>query len=276
MTMIVPESHLVQVSWKVLFGDSVELGKPFLGVAPEAFQAVNINLACCKSFSMVDSQVAIPAEHQGIVTPELIGVNYRTAPDHFNGLVKQAFGRDVLNHRHLHFSVSLEYTEDRNLTCRSPATLTFSTAAEIGFIEFDLAGGPEIAFSSQQGLPDKMTPPQDRRIAQANLCGHLVRGDIEFKELDDPQQLFQRYPALSNPSIREVMKGASAAFTAEFSAFQTIDFIAVTNAAENMAIFPAEFPEEQSGPVFCFPYEFKGFELTKAHMHKIILVQDAL
>jgi hypothetical protein len=72
------------------------------------------------------------------------------------------------------------------------------------------------------------------------------------------------------------MNGVSAAFTAEFSAFQSIDFIAVTSAAENMAIFPAEFPEEQSGPVFCFPYEFKGFKLTKTHMHKIILVQDVL
>lgn len=276
MTMIIPESHFVQVPWEVLFGDAVKLGKPFLGVTPEAFQAVNINLACCKSFSMVNPQMAIPAEHQGIIAPEFIGVNYRAASDHLYGLVKQAFGSDVLNHRHLHFSVSLEYTEDRNLACRSPATLTFSTAAEIGFIEFDLAGGPEIAFSCQQGVSDQMTHPQDRRIAQTDLRGHLVRGDIEFKELYDPQQLFQRYPALSNPPVREVMKGVSAAFTAEFLAFQAIDFIALTGAAENMAIFPAEFPEEQSGPVFCFPYEFKGFELTKAHMHKIILVQDAL
>lgn len=276
MTMIVPESHFVQVPWKVLFGDSVELGEPFLGVTPEAFQAVNINLACCKSFSMVNPQMAIPTEHQGIIAPEFIGVNDRATPDHLNGLVKQALGSDVFNHRHLHFSVSFEYTEDRNLACRSPATLTFSTTAEIGFIEFDFAGGPEIAFSGQQGVPDKMTRPQDGRIAQTDLHGHLVRRDIEFKELYDPQQLFQRYPALPNPSIREVMKGVSASFTAEFFAFQTVDFIAVTNAAENMAFFPAEFPEEQSGPVFCFPYEFKGFELTKAHMHKIILVQDAL
>lgn len=274
--MIVPESHFVQVPRKVLFGDPVELGKSFLGVAPEAFQAVNINLACCKSFSVVNPQVTVTAEHQGIVAPELIGVNDRAAPDHLDGLVQETFGSDVPDHRYLHFTVSLEYTEDLNLACRTPATLAFSAAAEIGFIEFNFAGGPEIAFSGQQGLPDKMTHPQDRRIAQTDLRSHPVCRNIEFKELYDPQQFFQRYPALPDPSIREVMKGISAAFTAESSAFQTIDSVPVTSAAENMAIFPAEFPEEQSGPVFCFPYEFKGFKLTKSHMHKIILVQDAL
>jgi hypothetical protein len=100
--------------------------------------------------------------------------------------------------------------------------------------------------------------------------------DIEFKELNNPQQFLKWNSALPNPSIRKVMEGVSASFTPIFFAFQTIDFIAVTIAAENMAIFPAEFPEEQSGPVFRFPYEFKGFKLTNSHMHKIILVQDVL
>lgn len=276
MTMIIPESHFVQIPWKVLFGDSVELGKPFLSIAPKPFQAININFACCKSFSMIDSQMAITTEHQGVVATKFIGVNDSASPHHLHGLIQQTFSSDVLNHRYLDFSVSLEDTEDGNLTCCSPTTLTLTTASEIGFIKFYLTGEPEITFGSQQGFPDKVTYSQDGRIAQANLGGHLMSGDIEFKELDDPQQLFKRNTASSNPPIREVMKGVSAAFATEFLAFQTIDFIAVTITAENMAVFPAEFPEEQSGPVFCFPYEFKGFELTKAHMHKIIPVQDPL
>lgn len=276
MTMIIPKSHLIQVTRKVLFRDSVELSKSFLGVAPEALQAININLACRESFAVVNPQVTIPAEHQGIISPEFIGVYNRASPDHLDGLVKQALCRYVLNHRYLHFSVSLEYTEDRNLACRTPATLTFSTAAEIRFIQFDLASCPEIAFCGYHGVPDKMTHPQDCWVAQTDLSGHLVCGDVEFKEFNYPQQLFQRYPTLSNPPIREVMKGVSATFATEFSAFQTVDFITLTGTAENMAIFPTEFSEEQSDPVFCFPYEIKGFKLTNCHMHKIILVQDVL
>jgi hypothetical protein len=86
------------------------------------------------------------------------------------------------------------------------------------------------------------------------MCRHF-----EFKELNDPQLLFQWNPALTNPPIREVMKGVSAPFTPKFFAFQTIDFIAVTISAENMAVFPAVFSEEQLCPVFSSSYEFKGF-----------------
>jgi hypothetical protein len=55
------------------------------------------------------------------------------------------------------------------------------------------------------------------------------------------------------------MKGISASFAPELFTFQTIDFRAVTIGAENMAIFPTEFSEEQFCTVFSFPYEFEGF-----------------
>jgi hypothetical protein len=83
--------------------------------------------------------------------------------------------------------------------------------------------------------------------------------DIEIKKLNDPHRLFQRDPTPTTPSIREVVKGVPASFAPELFVFQTIDFMAVTPGAENMAFFPPEFPEEQFRPAFCSPHDFKGF-----------------
>jgi hypothetical protein len=276
MTVIVPKSHFVQISREVLFRHAMELGEPFLGVVPKAFQAININLASGKALPMVHSQVAVTTEHQGIIPSEFVRVNNGAPPDHFHGLTQQAFSRDVLDHGNLDFSVSLEDTEDRNLSSSPSTAVAFTTATEVGFIQFDLARSPEIAFSSHQSLSYEIADTQNGRITQPDLGGNFMGRNVEFKELDDPQQLFQGNAAQSDPSIREVMKGISTPLTTVFFAFQTIDSVTVTTTAENMAIFPAEFPEEQFRPVFCFPYEFKGFQLTQSHMHKIILVQDVL
>lgn len=259
MTMIVPKSHFVQIPWKVFFGDSVELCKTFLSIAPEAFQTVNINFACGKSFPMVDSQMPVTAEHQGVIAAEFVSVNDGATSDHFHSLSQQAFGSDVFYYCHLYFSVSLQDTKDGNLSGSTPATFTFTPAAEVGFIELNLSGEPEIAFSDHQGPSDEITYPQDSGIAQTDLSCYPACRDFEFKEFNDPQQLFQRNAALTNPPIREVMKGISASFAPELFTFQTIDFMAVTIGAENMAIFPTELSEEQFCPVFSFPYEFKGF-----------------
>jgi len=93
--MIVPKSHFVEIPWKVFFGDHMEFGETFLGIAPEAFQTLNINFARGKSFPMVNAPMAVSAEHQGVITPEFIGVNDGTASYHFHGLSQQAFRSDV-------------------------------------------------------------------------------------------------------------------------------------------------------------------------------------
>ena len=68
--MIIPELQFLEGQGKPLRGDSVVFDDPFLGVAPESFQAVDVNPAAGKVFSVIHPQVSITEEHERIVDKE--------------------------------------------------------------------------------------------------------------------------------------------------------------------------------------------------------------
>jgi len=49
--MVVPELHLLQVEREVPLRDAMELHEPLLRVAPEAFEAIDVDLAGRKDLS---------------------------------------------------------------------------------------------------------------------------------------------------------------------------------------------------------------------------------
>jgi hypothetical protein len=118
-----------------------------------------------------------------------------------------------------------------------------------------------------------VTCPQDSGITQTRLLGYSVCRNFKFKELYYPEHRFEWNPNLVNPTSGKVMERISAPFAAVLFTSQTINSVAVTIAAKNVAFFPALFPEKKTCPIFSFTYEFEGL---KHHIHKIVLVQDAL
>lgn len=56
-----------------------------LGVAPEAFQAVDMHSSPGEVSPVIDPEVPVPAEGQRIVALVAVGVNQAPAPDEFQG-----------------------------------------------------------------------------------------------------------------------------------------------------------------------------------------------
>ena len=271
--MIVSKGHFIQIKGEVLFRDAMEFSQSFFGVAPESFQSVNIHFPIGKSFTMVYSKMIIATEHKGIIATEFIGVYDSPASYHFHRLGQEALGSNIWHDHNAYLAFSLEDTEDRNFASGTSATLSFSATSEVRFIHFHLAVQQLIALGSPQGLSDKVTCPQNGGITQTRLLGYSVCRNFKFKELYNPEYCFERNPNLANPSSGKVMERISTSFTAVFFASQTINSVVVTTAAKNMAFFPALFSEKKTCPIFSFTYEFEGI---KHHIHKIVLVQDAL
>lgn len=269
--MIVSKSHFIQIEREVLLGDTVELCESFLGITPEAFQAVNIDFSICEPSFVVYPQMTVSTEHQCVVSSEFIRVDDRAPSNYFNGFGQKTFGRNIFNDRHGHLPFSLENSEYGDLSSGPSSSFTFSASAEVRFVHLNLP--VQESFLLGEGHPKTMTGSQNSRVAQSSLLSDPIGRDFQFKELDDPQESFKGEAELPDPSLGEVMKGNSTSFATVFFTLQTIDSIAPTTAAENMALFPAVFPEKKTGFILCFPYELKG---TKQHMHKINLVQDVL
>lgn len=271
--MIVSKRHFVKVKREVLFGNAMEFSQSFLSVAPEAFQSVNIHFSVGKSFTMVYSEMVIAAEHKGIIATEFIGVYDGSSPYHFHRLGQEALSSNIGYDCNAYLASSFEDTEDRNLASGTTTSFAFSTTSEVRFVHFHLAIKQLIALGSPQSLSDEVAYPQDSGITQTGLLGNSVCRNFKFKELYNPEHCFERNPNLVNPTSGKVMERISAAFATIFFACQTINSVTVTTAAKNMAFFPALFPEKKTCSIFSFPYEFKGL---KQHIHKIVLVQDAL
>ena len=164
-------------------------------------------------------------------------------------------------------------TADRNLSSSPSATFTFTSSPKVRFIYLDFSREPESIISGRQSHAYNLTCFVGRRIAQPCLLRNLTSRHFQFKELNDPQPCFKRNINRIQPSIRKVLKAFTASFAAVSAIANPINFIAVTIAAKNMAVFPAIFFEIFSSSKLGFTYGFKG---VKGHRYKINLVPNLL
>lgn len=88
---------------------------------------------------MIDAQMTVSTKHKSIVASEAIGVNDGPSPDRLDCHIQDFLSGEVRHYLSLHHTVSLENTEDGNLSCGTTASLTLSAAPEVGFIHFDFA-----------------------------------------------------------------------------------------------------------------------------------------
>jgi hypothetical protein len=238
----------------------MEFDEPLLGIAPEAFNAIDVNLAIAEVFSMVKIDMSIAAEHEGIITLEFVGVNNAPTPDHLDRQIKQGLGFDILDSLHMDKPVSLEDTEHWNLVGCSASTFALTLSAKVGFVQFNRPVHPFRRRNAMPNrLPDGLDSLKGRGITQADLLSNSSGRNLQFKELDDPQPLLMADLNAIDPTVAEVMEGILTPLATVPFAQQPIDFIAVTPAAKNMPFFPAESTQVQPGTVFTFDDELKGF-----------------
>lgn len=240
----------------------MKLGQPFFCIAPEAFQAVDIDLAGGKALAVIHPQMPVPAEHQRIVASEFIGVDNRAAADGLDGHVQQTLSRNISNHLDLHDAVSLENSEDGDLSSRAATPFALASASEVGLIQFDLAPHQQLTIQvGQNGQPQNRDRLEYGRITQSDLLSDLPAGQLHLKELDDPQPALIRNSQPVDPPARKVMERVAAAIAAVPFAYDPVVFSAPTACTENTAISCTHFFKEQSGSIFRFSDELKGLEL---------------
>jgi len=240
----------------------MKLGQPFLRIAPEAFQAVDIDLAGRKPLAVIDSQMPVPTEHQGIVASEFVGIDNRASADRLDRHVQQTLGRNIADHLDLHDPVSLENSEDGNLSGCASTAFALASASEVGLVQLDLAGHEQLAVQVGQNCPAQDGDGLEHgRITQPDLLSDLPAGQLHLKELQDPQPALVRNSQPTDPPAREVVERITAALTAVPFAHDPVEFSAPAACTENTAISCTRFFKEQSGSIFRFSDELKGPEL---------------
>ena len=239
----------------------MKLGQSFLGIAPEAFQPIDIDLAGRKAFAMIDPQMPVPTEHQRIVASEFVGINDRASADRLDRPIQQTLGRHIPDHLDLHDPVSLENSEDGDLSSRTTSTFSLASASEVGLIQFDLAVHQQLAIQiGQNRTAQNRDGLEHGGITQPDLLRNLAARELYFKELDDPQPALIRNSQPIDPSAREIVECIIAPLTAIPLARDPVDFSAPTACTENTAIFCTRFFKEQPGSIFRFTDELKSLE----------------
>lgn len=247
MSIIVPKLHFFQVQGELLFGYPMELSQPFLGVAPESFQAVNVDLTPSKMLAMVHPQMPIPTKHQGIIASKFIRVHDTPSSHFLQGGVEQDLSTDIRNHLHSHDPVSFQNTENRHFPCGSAASFTLSSASEVGLIRFDLSSEQLWGIESHNRLSDQMAGPQDRRIAQPDFFGDSPSRDLQLEQFDDPQPLDRRDAKLTHKATSEVRKFVPTALTPVAATGDPIDLSLPTSNTESGTLFPTRFSQVSAG-----------------------------
>jgi len=216
--------------------------KSFLSIAPEPFEAVNVDSPFNEIFTMVQVKMSIATKHERVIDFEFIGIDNATSSYFFNGKAQYRLSLDVWDYLHIDFPLSFQDAEYRYLIGGSTATLAFVSAAEVGFIEFH--------FTSQQllgilSMSDNSRPQGGNSfiggvVGDTQLLGHLSCGYLQLKKFNHPQPLSTREMAMVDPPATEVMKSIFASAASTASIRQTIEFPTVTTRTNSLLVFPAK------------------------------------
>ncbi len=252
MSVIVSELHLLGIKREQLFRDAVIFDQPFFGIGPEALQAIDVDLARTEPPLMVDSEMPVTAEHQGVVTTEFVGIDDASPADHLDRQTQENLGRDIANDLDFDLALTLENAEDRDFTSRSTSPVALAPPAEVGLIRLDLASEEEhtILAEGRNAFPYQVEPLEDRGVRQIDLLGCLKGRYLKLEEFNDPEPVSGRYPELPDPPSGPVGELVPAVLAAIFLAPDIIEFFAVTSQAKTTPPFPAGSGYVPPGPNF--------------------------
>ena len=186
----------------------MELNDPLFRITPETFKAVHIDLSSGEPLPMVNPEMPVSTEHEGIITAELVRVHNKTSSYCFNGMVQNLLCRNVSQNFHLYHPLPLQDAENRDLVPGTSAPCPFTSASEIGLISLDLPLEERITIDTLgcDSHANNLEGLQDRGIRCSQLQRCLPCRDLQFKELYEPQPPFAREVEFPDPSPREVSK----------------------------------------------------------------------
>jgi len=216
------------------------LNESFFSITPESFNTINVNLARSKAFSMVNFEMSVTTKHQRVVALELIGINDGSPSDSLNREAQKCLGTNILYNIDFYDAIPLQDAKNRNFVGCATASFAFPSATEIGLIElnFPLKKTAGASIASYNGHSNDVHSLQNRGITQSRLLGDLPGGQLQFKELDNPQPVLEGDSQAVDPPAGEVVKCISTAFTSESFTDDSVDFIAPASYAETTVVFP--------------------------------------
>lgn len=108
-------------------------------LVPEVLDAVDMVAPIGKQLAMIDPKMVEVGDVEHIIATIAIGVDNAVWLDFTGDYGDERVGFCVTDSDGEHFAAALEQAEDRHLACRPSAAFAFSDAAEIAFIDLNLA-----------------------------------------------------------------------------------------------------------------------------------------
>lgn len=240
--MIVPELLLLEIERKANRRDAVMFDQPFLGITPEAFHAVNVHSTTREASPVIDFQMPIPTEHQGVIDLILVRIDDAPAANLRDGQLHDRPCFDVGQHLSPDTAIALKYAKDRHFPGSSTSSFSFSTAAEIGFIDLDFASQQpsSIIGMSHDSQAKCRYRSQCSSIGDAELKRDLPSRHLELEQFYQSQPISTTERSVIDPAAAEVMKGVSTSTAAPPSVAQSVEFFMPTKGAKSLMVFEAK------------------------------------
>ena len=259
VSMIIPELHFFDIQREFIFGDAMEFDEPFLGIAPESFESVDIDLASGKSLTMIHPEMPISAKHETVIAFELVRIDNSPSPDSLHRHTKERSRTNIHDYFYFHQAVPLEYTKDGYLVLSSPSPFPLTPASKVGFIGFDFSAEDihSVISMSDNALSDDIECLKHGRIGNPCLQGSFTSRYLQLKELDKPEPIPSRDVKAADPASGEDGEFISATCTTEAIPSDSINFSFVTSVTKNAAIFLTRFLKITPGTFLRFYDCFK-------------------
>src|SRR5438034_4805106 len=271
--MVIPELHFIQIEREPDGGDAVMFEQFPLRIAPESFQAVDVDATATKPRAVIDREMAIATKGQGIVPAEFVGVDQRAPLHHLDRFLQQRFRTDVRHDGHGHAPPTLQDAKDRHFAgCSAPAA-ALPSAPKVRLVSFHLPPQELRLLLGQQRPPDRGKDTERGGITHPGLDRGLPSGDLQLEQFHQPHPGGQRHPGLAQPRAREQAEGVATAPTAIPATGQSIDPPAAAAVTKQAALFVASLPQ---GPQEGGPASNQLLKRLNPHGTSLNLVPDVL
>ena len=164
---------------KILFGNvNVRAANTALKVFPEIFQIVNVRIAFgVFARAVIHRLVRESFFVQSFVGAQFVGVNRRALRDVFFNDWLQSFCADIRNNFRHHSAVALQHSKHDCFVSSVAASHSLRPAADIGFINFNIAKQREFAVNLRHVFADFVTYTKRALVGHAKFPHQFHRGN---------------------------------------------------------------------------------------------------
>lgn len=190
--------HFFKIHRKMVLGNPTIVVKNMFGITPKSLNAVNVILAFVgKSLAMVQS-VMFPPAPERVVTPKGISVVHGSFSGMLLDMCHQFISGHPLNNLSVDPAIALKKPKNNAFSGRTPATLSFASATEVGLINLNLSlQFPRFQFRYMiDGLAQALINARDHLIVQSKIACHTIRRLLLVEAGKDGYLLSQSFQRL--------------------------------------------------------------------------------